>query len=98
MKTIRINTFYMEQVVSIVVLATFVYIVLKMIETKYFHKEMKPLKDVVRDSVFVGVAVAIAGVFTFAMNSELKTFMNTITEAPILSTEATKVFTDNPGF
>jgi len=88
----------MEQIVSIVVLATFIYVVLKMVEIKYFHKEMKPLKDVVRDSVFVGVAVAIAGVFTFAMNSELKSFMNTITEAPILSSATTQVFTDNPGF
>ncbi len=71
---------------------------MKMVEIKYFHKEMKPLKDVVRDSVIVGIAVAIAGVFTFAMNSELKSFMNTITEAPVLSSAATQVFTDNPGF
>lgn len=88
----------MEQIVSIVVLATFIFIVLKMVEIRYFHKEMKPLKDVIRESVFVGVAVAVAGIVTFAMNSELKTFMNTITEAPILNSATTQVFTDNPGF
>ena len=43
----------MEKLLIISALIALMFFILKMLEMKYIDKEMKPLKNVIRDSVFV---------------------------------------------
>ena len=50
----------METVISIIVFSTFLFILVKMIDMKFVQKEMKPLKEIVRDAIISGLSVAVA--------------------------------------
>ena len=83
------------------VVATFVTVVFclaKFIEIKYFHEEIKPLKDVVRDCVLVLLS-SLGGSFVyFHFQSYIRNFFNVVTETKVLNSVATEVFTDTPSF
>jgi hypothetical protein len=67
---------------------------------KFIDKEMKPLKNVIRDSAYV-LGSSLIGVFLFLnMNTSIKDFMNVITENKNidLSSATTQIFTGEPGF
>ena len=50
----------MEIVVAIVILTTVLYILVKIIEMKYVQKEMRPMKELIRDAMIVGVSVCVS--------------------------------------
>ncbi len=87
----------MEAIVAIIVITTVLYILAKMIEMKYVNKEMRPLKDLVRDSVVVAISAGISTFAVFSMNKSFNGFFNAITEQSNLPSVA-PVFTDNPEF
>lgn len=87
----------METLFSVVIFSTILFVVIKMIEMKFIQKEMKPVKEIVRDAVIVGVSVAVASFAVVTMDTPMAGFMNAITEKQVLSAQA-PVFTDNPGF
>jgi hypothetical protein len=87
----------MEAIVAIIFTTTIIYILAKMIEMKYLHKEMRPIKDVIRDAVFVAVSVGISTFSVFSMNKSMNGFFSAMTEQTNMPSAA-PVFTDNPGF
>jgi multisubunit Na+/H+ antiporter MnhB subunit len=87
----------MEIVVAIVILTTVLYILVKIIEMKYVQKEMRPMKELVRDAMIVGVSVCVSTFTVVSMNSSTNGFFNAMTDTNTLPIVA-PVFTDNPGF
>ena len=87
----------METVISIIVFSTFLFILVKMIDMKFIQKEMKPLKEIVRDAFISGLSVAVAAFAVLTMNKPIAGFFDAITEKQVLTAQA-PVFTDNPGF
>lgn len=87
----------MEIVVAIVVITTVLYVLVRIIEMKYVQKEMKPMKEVVRDAATVSAAVAVSAFAVLSMNKSMSGFFGAMTEQSTLPAVA-DVFTDNPGF
>ncbi len=87
----------MEAIIALVFIATVLFILVKIIEMKYVQKELKPLKDLVRDAIYVAVCTGIASATVFTMHKSLGGFFGAITEQSALP-QAAPVFTDNPGF
>ena len=90
----------MDNVFTISIIATVLFCFFKFIEMRFLdkQKEMKPLKYFVRDALIVFVSTVIAAFVYFNMSGTIQEFMNTVTETKVLSTAATEVFTDVPGF
>jgi hypothetical protein len=74
-------------VLIIPAIITFVFFILKVLEMKFFNKkdEIKPIKFLIRDVLFVFTSVLIGN---YAMSNLY----------PITQTTETLVFTDNPSF
>jgi len=90
--------YYMENLFLIAIFTTVLFIGIKIAEMKYLEKEMKPLKEIVRDGVIVFVSTIVSlYVFMFSNNS-ITDFFNVITENKVMNAEATQIFTDSPGF
>uniref|UniRef100_A0A6C0FF75 Uncharacterized protein n=1 Tax=viral metagenome TaxID=1070528 RepID=A0A6C0FF75_9ZZZZ len=88
----------MEKLLIISALIALMFFILKMLEMKYIDKEMKPLKNVIRDSVFVFVA-SLGCLFVFLnFNGSINDFMSIITADKSGNLKATEIFTDEPGF
>lgn len=70
----------------------------KLIEMKFIDKEMKPLKNVIRDAAITFVC-SLASLFIFSnLKGSINDFMNVVTDTKTLNTAATEIFTDLPGF
>ena len=88
----------MEQVVIISILISILYLGVKVVEMKYVDKKMKPMRDIVRDTVIVfGVAV-LSTLFYFKMNVNISNFLDVVTDSKTLVPSTTQVFTGEPGF
>ena len=87
----------MESIVSIVLVASIFYIVAKTIDMKYIQKEMRPLKEMVRDSAIVAISCGLAVFSVMTLNKPVGGFIDAITEKTAIPAAA-NVFTDNPGF
>ena len=90
----------MENVLTISIIATVLFCFVKFAEMKFLNKEpeMKPLKFFVRDALIVFISTVVGAFVYFNMSGTIHDFMNTVTETKVLSTGATEVFTDAPGF
>jgi hypothetical protein len=90
----------MENVLIVAVMTTFVFCAFKFLEIRFLdkQKEMKPLKFFVRDMAIVFASSLVAGFLFFNANSQIGEFVNTITDAKVIPTGPTQVFTDAPGF
>jgi hypothetical protein len=88
----------MEKIIVIAVLISSLFFLIKVLEMKFLTKEMVPLKQVIRDSVYVFVA-SFATLFVFLnMVHSIDDFMNVITGSKSDTLKATQVFTGEPGF
>lgn len=87
----------METIVAIVLITTVLYILVKIIEMKYVHKEMRPIKELIRDAAIVGVSAFVSTYAVFSMSSSMNGFFNAVTDTNALPIVA-PVFTDNPDF
>ena len=88
----------MEQVVIISVLISTLYLGIKVVEMKYVDKKMKPLRDIVRDTVIVFACAAVSTFFYFKMNVNISNFFDVVTDSKTLMPSTTQVFTGEPGF
>ena len=65
---------------------------------KYLDKQLKPLKNIIRDAFMVFVSTLV-GVYAFSLfGGSVQEFFNIVTESKTLNAAATQVFTDVPGF
>jgi hypothetical protein len=89
----------MEQIVTLTMFSVVLFILIKIIEMKFISKTMKPIKEVVRDALLVGMAVGLSAfsVFTLQGNKAVSELINGLSEKQVLTGQA-PVFTDNPGF
>jgi hypothetical protein len=87
----------MEALVAIIIITTVLYILAKMIEMKYMDKEMRPLKELIRDATIVAVSAGVSTFSVFSMNKSMNGFFSAMTEQTHLPAVAA-VFTDNPEF
>jgi hypothetical protein len=87
----------MESIVSIVLVTTIFYIVVKTIDMKYVKKEMKPLKEMMRDAAVVSISSGIAVFSVMTLNKPVGGFFDAITEKTAIPAAA-NVFTGDPGF
>lgn len=88
----------MEQVVIISVLISILYLGVKIVEMKYVDKKMKPMRDIVRDTVIVFAVSAVSTFFYFKMNVNISNLIDVVTDSKTLVPSATQVFTGEPGF
>lgn len=88
----------MEKLLIIAVLISGIFFLLKILEMKYVTKEWKPLKYIIRDSVYVFVSGFVALFVFLSMNGSINDFMNIVTDSKSSSLKATQIFTDEPGF
>lgn len=82
---------------SIVVVTTIFYIVVKTIDMKYVKKELKPLKEMMRDAAVVSISSGIAVFSVMTLNKPVGGFFDAITEKTAIPAAA-NVFTGDPGF
>ena len=89
----------MEQIVTLTMFSVVLFILVKIIEMKFISKDMKPIKEVVRDALLVGISVGLSAfsVFSLQTNKAVGELLNGLSEKQVLTGQA-PVFTDNPGF
>jgi hypothetical protein len=90
----------LDKILLIAFFITLLFCIFKFIEMKFIDKEMKPLKNVIRDAAYV-LSASLIGVFVFLnMNTSIKDFMNVITDSKNVdvTSATTQIFTGEPGF
>lgn len=88
----------MEQFLIPAIITTILFSILKFLEMKYLDKQLKPLKNIIRDAFMVFVSTLV-GVYAFSLfGGSVQEFFNIVTESKTLNAAATQVFTDVPGF
>lgn len=90
----------MEKIIITSVIIALLFALAKYVEMKFIDKKMKPLKNVVRDTIIVLLcSITVQWVYGGFMGGKMSEFMNSITEAKILPTGATtEIFTGKPEF
>jgi hypothetical protein len=89
----------MENIITIALLATLMYCILKFIEMKVLPKEeIRPLKYFVREITMVFASTVVAALMYFSMSYNIADFMNVMTETKAINSSVTQIFTDTPGF
>lgn len=88
----------MEKVFIIAFIITTIFVVAKIVEMKFIDKEMKPMKDFIREVSFVSGSSFLGAFIYLNMDSSLMSFMNTMTNNKSFNMSSTQVFTDEPGF
>jgi len=88
----------MEKAFILSLVITVVYFVSKLIDMKYISKEWKPMRTVMRESLFVLVSSILSVVVFFITNGKMSDFFDILTESKTLKPSATEVFTGEPGF
>lgn len=88
----------MEKLLVISVIIAILFFIIKILEMKYIEKEWKPLKNVIRDTIFVFMA-SLGSLFVFLnMNGTINDLMGVLTADKGGNLKATEIFTDEPGF
>ena len=88
----------MDDMFIVAIFITVAFCLAKFIEVKYFHDEMKPLKDVFRDCVLVLMSSLGGSFLYFNFQTYIRDFFNVVTETKVLNNATTEVFTDTPSF
>jgi hypothetical protein len=88
----------MEKMLMISIMITFLFCFVKMVQMKYLEKEMRPLKDMVRDAFMVFIASFLGYFLYFKMDGTISDFFNAVTETNVISPTNTEIFTDKPDF
>jgi hypothetical protein len=88
----------MEKIFIIALLITISFCAIKFIDMKFIDKQMKPLKYVIRDAVFVLISSFSAIYIVLYSNQNISEFFNVVTSTKSLNPATTQVFTDAPGF
>jgi hypothetical protein len=88
----------MEKIFIIALLITISFCAIKFIDMKFIDKQMKPLKYVIRDAVFVLISSFSAIYIVLYSNQNISEFFNVVTSTKTLNPATTQVFTDAPGF
>lgn len=86
----------MEKVLFLAFIICFLFFLVKLAESQYIEKKQKPLKILIRDSVFAFGCSFITLLVYFQFDEKIgNIFEHDVTTT---STKASNIFTDEPGF
>lgn len=88
----------MEKTFILAFSVTLIFCLLKVVEMKYIEKKMEPLKNLVRECVYVFISAFISSYFIIEFGLSIDGVLNTITETNVFRPNATEVFTGVPDF
>ena len=88
----------MEKIFVISILITTVYFLVRFLEMKFITKQMKPLKELMRDTLIVLMCSAISCFFYFSFSENITGLINVVTDNKVVTPATTQIFTDEPGF
>lgn len=85
----------MEKIFLLTIGIALLFFVIKIVEMKYFDKVHKPMKIIVRDTLYVAGAAFLPLLLFFQFDVNLNEFFQFVEDKPDKPAE---VFTDEPGF
>ena len=88
----------MEKVLLISSIITAIFCLLKFIEMKYLDRQLKPLKDIIRDIFMVFLASFGSLFILLNYQHKLDDFFSVVTNTTMIKPETTQVFTGVPDF
>jgi hypothetical protein len=88
----------MEKVLLISSIITAIFGLLKFIEMKYLDRQLKPLKDIIRDIFMVFLASFGSLFILLNYQHKLDDFFSVVTNTTMIKPETTQVFTGVPDF
>ena len=88
----------MEKVLIFAFSVTLLFSLFKVLEMKYITKETEPLKNIVREAVFVFISSIISGYFVLEFGGSIEGLVNTITDNKVLNAATTQIFVGPPDF
>ena len=88
----------MEKTFILAFFTTLVFCLMKVIEMKYIEKKMEPLKNLVRECIFVFISSFVCGYFIIEYSLPIDGILNTITDVNVFKPSSTEVFTGVPDF
>jgi hypothetical protein len=88
----------MEAILLLTLSITVMYLVIKVVITKYLEKNNIVLKNLVQDGIVVSIST-FSMLYAY-MNNEatIKDFFSVVTNSPVVSNENVQVFTGTPEF
>ena len=88
----------MEKVVLLAFSLTLFYGILKFLEMKFIERQMKPLKEIVRDLIVVFISSFSVFYLFVQYQTRIDDFFSVVTNTNILNPNTTEVFTGSPDF
>ena len=88
----------MEKVILLACVLTFFYGLLKFFEMKFIERQMKPLKEIVRDLILVFASSFFVFYVFIQHQTKVDDFFSVVTNTNILNPDTTQVFTGSPDF
>lgn len=88
----------MEKVFILASFVTFFYCTMKFLEMRYVERKMEPLKNVIREAIFVFASTLLVGYFVIEHGNLIDGLFNVITEKQVFNEAATQVFVGTPDF
>lgn len=88
----------MEKALFLAVAISVLYSIIKYLEMRYLEQKMKPLREIVRDTLMVSVSSFICSFVFIYYKNKIDDFVAVVTNTNVLKPENTQVFTGVPGF
>jgi hypothetical protein len=88
----------MEKVLLLAFIICFLFFLVKLAESQYIEKKQKPLKILIRDSVFAFGCSFITLLVYFQFDEKIGNIFEQDATAAASSMKASNIFTDEPGF
>jgi hypothetical protein len=88
----------MEKVLLMTIVICVLFGIIKFLEMKYIEKNLKPLKEILRDLVMVFASSFVSIFIFFHYQNSIDDFVSVLTNTSHLKSETTQVFTGVPDF
>lgn len=88
----------MEKVLLMTIVICVLFGIIKFLEMKYIEKNLKPLKEILRDLVMVFASSFVSIFIFFHYQNSIDDFVSVLTNTSHLKSDTTQVFTGVPDF
>lgn len=86
----------MEKILLLAFIICFLFFLVKLAESQYIEKKQRPLKVLIRDSVFAFACSFVTLLVYFQFDQKIGTIFGE--EVPSAISKPSNIFTDEPGF
>ena len=87
----------MEKILLLAFIICFLFFLVKLAESQYIEKKQRPLKILIRDSVFAFACSFVTLLVYFQFDQKIGSIFH-FEEDPTSVTKTSNIFTDEPGF